>query len=245
MAAKSIFTKEIQEFIKNNVTGLRADELTNLVNSSFNTSYNENQIKSFKKFHKLKSGVNTTFKNGHTINTGRKYAEGRIPNFKGNTFNRLPIGSERIDKRGYIFIKIDNPDVWVRKHHYIWEQINGAIPKNHRLIFLNQDKSDVRIENLALISSKEQIFLNHNKRCFKDANLTKVGLLLSKLEIELADKKERKHINWGNVEKAEKLLQQGLSIEQVAEKLKVKPITVKNYIYFSNYKKRYEENMKK
>ena len=52
-----------------------------------------------------------------------------------------PIGTE-IEKDGYILIKIDNQirnkhSNWKYKHHYIWEQKNGKIPKNHRVIFLD------------------------------------------------------------------------------------------------------------
>lgn len=67
-----------------------------------------------------------------------------------------PIGTERISRDGYLERKV-NDDMplqrrWRAVHLVVWEAANGALPKGHAVTFINGDKKDIRLENLALIS---------------------------------------------------------------------------------------------
>ena len=77
---------------------------------------------------------------------------------KGHTpANHREVGSERINKDGYIEIKVAEPNRWRLKHRLIWEQHNGIIPEGCNVQFKNHNTQDCRIENLYLISRAEQI----------------------------------------------------------------------------------------
>lgn len=109
------------------------------------------------------------FPKGHVPdNKGKKmppeiYAKCQSTMFKkGQTpHNHREVGSERINKDGYIEIKVAEPNKWMVKHRVIWEQVNGEIPKGHNVQFKNHDPQDCRIENLYLISKADQM-MNQN-----------------------------------------------------------------------------------
>ena len=42
-------------------------------------------------------------------------------------------------------------------HRLVWEAFNGPIPKGMQINHLNEDKTDNRLENLSLVSAKENI----------------------------------------------------------------------------------------
>lgn len=79
-----------------------------------------------------------------------------------------PIGTERISKDGYLERKINN-DLplqrrWRAVHILLWEQHNGPLPDGHALAFRNRDKTDIRRENLELVTRAEMMRRNtyHN-----------------------------------------------------------------------------------
>lgn len=82
--------------------------------------------------------------------------------------NYKPIGSERISADGYLERKINN-DLpmhrrWRAVHLLVWEATHGPLPPGHAVWFLNGDKSDIRLENLTLITRAEAMRRNtlHN-----------------------------------------------------------------------------------
>lgn len=122
-----------------------------------------------KEFHKTRSSK-SWFPKGHiSHNKGKKWSEfmtekgsqnSRKTTFKkGHTpKNYKPVGTEVFQKKdGYIKIKIAEPNKWMLKHRFVWEQHNGLIPKGFNVQFVNKDRADCRIENLYLISRSEQI----------------------------------------------------------------------------------------
>jgi len=79
-----------------------------------------------------------------------------------------PIGAERISKDGYRQRKV-NDDLplqrrWKMVHHIVWRDAGREIPLRHVVIFINGDKTDLRIENLQCISMRENMRRNsvHN-----------------------------------------------------------------------------------
>jgi hypothetical protein len=79
-----------------------------------------------------------------------------------------PIGTERTSKDGYLERKINN-DLpmqarWRAVHLVLWEEHNGPVPSGHAVVFVNGNKRDIHIENLALITRAELMRRNtlHN-----------------------------------------------------------------------------------
>lgn len=81
---------------------------------------------------------------------------------------RKPIGTEKVDSDGYLRRKLTDtgypPKDWVAVHRINWEAAHGPIPKGHMVIFRDGDKTNVAVENLELISFREQMRRNtlHN-----------------------------------------------------------------------------------
>ena len=112
----------------------------------------------------MKHGTITYFKKGNIPwNKGTKglFKGGEKTYFKkGHTpHNTLPIGSMRIDVDGYMDIKVKDHK-WKLYHRYLWEKENGTIPKGYLLVFKDGNKQNVVIENLELITMKENMKRN-------------------------------------------------------------------------------------
>ncbi|MDE7431507.1 MAG: HNH endonuclease [Lachnospiraceae bacterium] len=76
---------------------------------------------------------------------------------------RAPIGYERTDWQGNIWIKYADPDKFMRKARFIYIQHYGDIPKSHNVVCINGDPNDLRIENLIALSNSELAYFNNLK----------------------------------------------------------------------------------
>ena len=179
------YTEEQKQFIIDNNYGKYSKELADLFNQRFNTNITAKEIKYFRTNYRLNSGLTGRFEKGHkTWNKGLKgYIGANKTSFKkGNIpHNYRPVGSERINIDGYYEVKVADPNVWELKHRYIWEQTNGKIPKGHKLIFLDGNRNNVALENLKLISDSENLIMNNYKLRYTKQELTKSGILISKV----------------------------------------------------------------
>lgn len=124
-------------------------------------------------------GSSCRFPKGHTpwnkgmkgLDAGGRSKETRFkPGHRAGRAAQLyqPIGTERISKDGYRQRKV-NDDMplqrrWKMVHHLVWEEHHGPIPKGHAITFVNGDKTDIRIDNLAQVSRREMMARNtiHN-----------------------------------------------------------------------------------
>ncbi len=165
----NLFTKEEQDFIKENVPGNTIFELTKKFNKRFNKHIKENQIKNYKKRNKLKSGINSKF----------------VKNQKPHNYK--PIGSEFINSDGYVMIKIADPNIWILKQRYVYEQLHGTIPEGYSVIFANQNKNDFSDDNLLLVENKDKLVAKNKHLIYENKELTKTGLLIAKLINKTSD----------------------------------------------------------
>lgn len=183
------------DFVKNNVKGITLKELTNKFNTEFNMNVSESAIANIKNKYNLQSGiVGGQFPKGHIpANKGKKgsmtkeqYEKCKATMFKKGNIpaNARVIGSERIDKNGYILIKIQDGhknNNWIRKHRYLYEQAYGKIPEGHKVIFADGDIRNFDLDNLVLISDAEGLIMNRNNLFKQDKELTKTGVAVAKL----------------------------------------------------------------
>ena len=75
---------------------------------------------------------------------------------RNNAKRYVPIGSITEDSQGYLHIKTGaafnkRTENWELYHRWIWEQENGKVPDDCYLIFLDNDRKNCDISNLALI----------------------------------------------------------------------------------------------
>jgi len=194
-----LFPKEIQEFIKTNAEDRGNTELTMLVNEYFKTQYTTKQIKTYKHNRHISSGLDGRFQPG-TIppNKGKKMPEELYKKCaptmfkKGNLpTNYMPVGSEKRDSKDqFIYVKIADPNVWKQKHHILWEQHNGKVPKGHNVVFLDGNRENIVIENLALVSDAELLELNRSKLKSKYPEITKAGITIAKTKCAIRKRKK-------------------------------------------------------
>ena len=108
---------------------------------------------------------------GPSYTAGGRSAEHRFQ--KGHRGGRAlevykPIGTERISKDGYLERKINEALPFQRRwravHILLWEAEHGPLPKGHAIVFKNRDKTDIRLDNLELITRADLLRRNsvHN-----------------------------------------------------------------------------------
>ena len=192
-----IYTPQIKEFILNNYKGRTTQELTALVNKEFNTLFREGQLRAYKSRNRLSSGVVTTFKKGQaSYNKGKKmppevYERCKATMFKkGSTPpNKLPVGSEIKDSYGYWKVKVGEPDKWEFKHRLIYEKYyNMKIQKGDMVTFLDGNKDNLNIKNLALLTNEENLYLLRNKLRSEHSEITKTGINIAKLDLKIKER---------------------------------------------------------
>lgn len=104
-----------------------------------------------------------------------------------------PIGSERVNKKGYTLVKTKVPNTWEYKQRVIWKEIYGEIPNKHIIIFADGDKTNLNTDNLICVTRNELKVLNQCRLISSVPELTKTGLNIAKIRIKLAElRKEKK-----------------------------------------------------
>lgn len=199
------YTEAEHEFLHDFVPGHTYKEIVEAYNKRFDEPITLSRLKGYIANHKLNTGKTGRFEKGQIpFNKGKKgwsapgtektrFKKGHLPS------NTKPIGYERITKDGYIEVKIkmrpSHPncnDNFVAKHRLVWEQVNGPIPKGCKLTFLDGDKKNCALENLALITSAEHLQMTRRDLRSQSPQLTKTGILIAKAGIASHKAKKKK-----------------------------------------------------
>lgn len=165
---KLFYTEERLQFLKSIVPGRSWEEIALLFNAKF--------------------GVNIKYRSLQRACVARGILTGRV----GHRYHkeRSPLGTERIDKDGYLFIKVKHPNKWTPKHILLWEQKNGPVPDGYCIIFADGDKTNFNESNLIKVSRKEHFHLNRRKLRFSDPEYTKAGLNIVKLFLKAEERQK-------------------------------------------------------
>jgi hypothetical protein len=115
----------------------------------------------------------------------------------GHRSNWMPIGSTRLCD-GYVYVKVaDVPHVphtvnWFPLHILEWERVHGPLPAGHALTFRNGDRTNVRLDNLELITRRELMARNsvHNLPKSLAQAVQLLGALNRKLQRSSRDEKQ-------------------------------------------------------
>ena len=193
-----VYPPEVVEFIKQNYVGCGETEMVEKLKENFGKEYTKDQIKGFYGRNHLNSGLTGRFEKGHIpMNKGKKGV--CDPKCKKTWFEKghrpsdwKPVGTVEIRGDGRYWKKVAEPHIWKELHRIIWEEANGPIPKNHCVTFLDGNPKNVVIENLMLISRKENLELTRQKLRSENSNLTKAGVYLARLNIALKEKRRNK-----------------------------------------------------
>lgn len=201
------YPKEVRNFVRANID-LPVNEIYQAVIDKFGVEYPKKSISS------------------------RKYLKNKGHNVP--CFLKKPVGTERIEKDGYIRV-IVAPLKERLKHHVVWEQYNPPIKRNEILYFLDGDKTNCSIENLMLLKKKYIGAINNLVcHCGEISVEQRKSLILSAmLQIEASEKELllkrndlRRQPKKGMWKEYAALSMQGKSLREIAEITGRKPETV-------------------
>lgn len=196
-----LFTPEMDKYIREINSMRTAKEVAQMINEKFGTSFTDEQIKRYRTTRHLISGLTGRFEKGQVShNKGKKmppevYEKAKATMFKkGNRpHNTQEVGTEIEDAtpEHYIKVKIAEPNVWKYKHHIIWEEHNGPIPKGMNITFLDGNNRNFDISNLAMVSNAENSLLTTLKLRKTKSELTAEGINIAKLHIAMKQLKKK------------------------------------------------------
>lgn len=158
-----------------------------LGNKSECAIYNRSETLNIRKSQEyLDSPKASRLRRGDNIGAEYRFKKGQIPFNKGvkgisyegskatqfgkgsKPANYRPVGTIRFirDKTdGYFEMKMaDGLRQWKLLHRVIWERLNGSIPANHIVIFLDGNPKNLNIKNMALMTKAQNMKRNtvHN-----------------------------------------------------------------------------------
>jgi hypothetical protein len=199
----ALTTKEQDDYMRSISAGKTNEKLIEIMYERFGIRFTESQMKNYRNSRRIRNGLDYRFKKGNVPpNKGKKIAPEVYEKCAATMFKKghkpaasRPVGSERLDKDGYMMIKVAEPNKWKPKHVWIWEQANGPVPKGYKILFADQNKSNFALDNLILISYGESAQLNKNRLTFNNAELTKTGLNLVRLKMEMSRRKKKNNEN--------------------------------------------------
>lgn len=194
------WTDDMKTYIAENYYGITTVDLTERFNNHFGVQFHWTAIAGYKKRNDLRNGIDSRFKKGHIPNNkGKKmppeiYEKAKETMFKkGNVpKNYRPVGSERVNVDGYREIKVEDPNVWQLKHRVVWEEVNGSIPENHALLFLDGNPLNCEVDNLKLITRSELLAMNRYHLFSKNTELNDAASNLARLIVQTNEAKRRK-----------------------------------------------------
>ena len=180
------YTEEQKQFLRDNFAGTSREDMTAMFNARFGTSLPLSKVIPLAYRLGLKNGRLrlTQFRKGHaTWHKGKKHPLGeKHPRYR-------PVGSEHVDKRGYIIVKVADPSKWRRKHTLVWEEAHGPAPKGHTVIFADRDHANCSLDNLILVSRAQLGVMNRRGLCAADAGLTRAGKAMAETILLIGKRK--------------------------------------------------------
>lgn len=165
------FTKEQNDFLMS-ICSNYDDVMAEMFNERFSANISARSIKDWCYRNKVpKRKSRTSFEKGC-----------KTWNYNIDSWDKKPVGYERITPDGHIKIKHSEHKPMRLKHHVVWEKHHGEIPKGSVILFKNLDKTDCRIENLIIVTRAEQARLNQLFLHLSNAETNLSCILMAKLK---------------------------------------------------------------
>lgn len=195
------WTNEQLDYLQNNTKGCTLNEIISNFNKTFNLNLTETQIK----WRLKRCGIEPrNGKRGVKVGTPSKLKGRKRENLtekqraclyqKGRCGDRAPIGTERVVKKGYIYIKTAQPSVWELKAKVVWERHHKRkIPKDYHITYLDRNRQNLNIDNLEIVENGVNISVVNKGMYTTEADINKSVIELVKLERKIKEcKKSRK-----------------------------------------------------
>lgn len=179
--------KEVLNYLKANYNNYTYKQLSELMNEKFKLKTTASSIE-----HKIsRLGLKKSLEARQKQSRSRKcskfwFKPGHSP------VTKKPIGYERIDTNGTVWVKTKDPDVFVQKHRLIYKQHFGEIKEGVNIVFLNGDKKDYRIENLVALTNSELALFNNTKiNANNNDDIARVKFAVTKVKAAVFKKRSK------------------------------------------------------
>ena len=156
-----MWTNEEEEYLKSIASGRSRKEIIELIHKRFGTQLRYEQLKCKMYSLKIRTDIGSS-----------------------------GIGKERIINSGYVQVKTGR-NKWEFKHKVVYENHYGKIAKNNCVIFLDGDKTNFDINNLAKVSKGQLIVINRHNLIRNNPELTKAGIQIASLIMKTNEAKRR------------------------------------------------------
>lgn len=190
------YSVEEIEYLREISYGRSSKEIAEMYNGKFGLNINEKVLSSTRKRYGITTGRTGHFKKGQeSWNKGIKgYMGANKTSFKKGNIppNRVPIGTERLSKDGYIEVKIQDGKLnrnWKFKHVLIWEEHNGPVPDGNCIIFGDGNNRNFELDNLICVSRQQLLILNNNNLIQGNADLTRIGVSIADVKLRIGERK--------------------------------------------------------
>lgn len=175
---KYFYTQDEIDYLKSIIKGRTTKEIIELYNNKYNKNMTYNQLLSFQKKYKTRSGLDTTFKKNKVKNPNPPQQIGYecIYYEKGKKHTKVKIGNKK----------------WIEKSRYVYEQHYEKIPKDCVIIFLDGNRDNFDINNLKCITKEKHRILAGNCLYFNNKVLNETSIDIAKLisKVKEVERKE-------------------------------------------------------
>lgn len=204
--ANKVFSKEEVKWLIDFIPGHTTEETTAAFIEKFNHDVLPTQIVSFRKNRKIPCGISYRFKPGQTSwNKGRKMTDEEKAKSKETWFKKggRPINTHSVGtilkNKDYWRIKIAEPNKWEAYARYVYKQHYGCtLSKDILIIHLDSNEDNNHIDNLAAVTKSELCRLNYEHLISTDPDITRAGIALVRLNMEITEKSKMhcKYCKW-------------------------------------------------
>lgn len=202
---RSKFPPDLRAWLAEVVQGRSYEELARMASERYGEQFTATQMHGILTRYGLRNGRDCRFQPGHEsnqkgkpLNDRQRAALAKTQFQAGNLpHNYLPIGSVVKNRDGYLLKKVSDEgalwDRWKFLHRLVWAEANGPIPPGGVVTFLDGNKENLALDNLALISQAESSRLMALHLRSEDPEITRNGVQIVRLMGAIDEKqKERK-----------------------------------------------------
>ena len=207
---RSKFPPDFRTWLAEIVQGRSYEELARMASERYGEQFTATQMHGILTRYGLRNGRDCRFQPGHEsnqkgkpLNDRQRAALAKTQFQAGNLpHNYLPIGTVAKTRDGYLIKKVSDEgalwDRWKFLHRLVWAEANGPIPPGGVVTFLDGNKENLSLDNLALISQAERSRLTALHLRSDDPEITKNGIQIVRLmgaidEKQKARKTYKKH----------------------------------------------------
>ncbi len=189
---RGLLTPEQDAWLREAYKSTPLADLPVALKKEFDLSLKPGQVRSYLHNHKITSGRSGRFEKGQdSWNKGKKgYMGANATSFKRGhkPHNTKHLWHERVSKDGYVEMQVPErnphtgyPNRYKLKHRWLWEQHHGAVPDGYMVTFRNGDRTDIRLENLELLSRAENAIRNKMQYSALPEEIKPTAALLAKV----------------------------------------------------------------